>query len=157
VAFPRLSRDAVTNLKESVKSILRSYALPLSLLVVPVAIVAFVFADNVVTMLGGNSYGDASLIVQIFAISLFFLPFDRFTGVILDSINRPDLNFYKVMTMLAVNVAGDLLVLRLFGTASSVAAVTIATFITGALWGGILMYNNVFHTSRKNLQPWKNG
>ncbi|RNA65239.1 hypothetical protein CR163_008390 [Prosthecochloris sp. ZM_2] len=152
VAFPRLSRDAMTNLKESVTGTLRSYALPLTLLIIPVAVLSFIYAAPVVTLLGGSLYDDAVLIVRIFAVSLLFFPFDRFTGVILDSINRPDLNFYKVMAMLAVNIIGDIVVLQLFGTAASVAAVTIATFMSGAVWGGFVIYTHVFQKPENTLQ-----
>lgn len=152
VAFPRLSRDAMTNLKESVTGTLRSYALPLTLLIIPVAVLSFIYAAPVVTLLGGSLYDDAVLIVRIFAVSLLFFPFDRFTGVILDSINRPDLNFYKVMAMLAVNIIGDIVVLQLFGTAASVAAVTIATFMSGAVWGGFMIYTHVFQKPENTLQ-----
>jgi hypothetical protein len=66
---------------------------------------------------------------------MVILPLDKFAGVLLDTVNKPDLNFYKVMIQLAVNITGDYFAITLFGTLESVALVSTATFCAGMAFG----------------------
>lgn len=104
-------------------------------LLLPVSFLSFLLADWVVLLLGGSSYQDAGILLRLFASYMAILPLDKFSGVLLDTINKPNLNFYKVMIMLAVNVAGDYLGILLFGNLHSVAIASTLTFIAGMLFG----------------------
>jgi peptidoglycan biosynthesis protein MviN/MurJ (putative lipid II flippase) len=63
------------------------------------------------------------------------LPLDKFSGVMLDTINKPHLNFYKVGIQLFVNIVGDCLAILLFGNLESVALVATLTFMAGMIFG----------------------
>ena len=58
------------------------------------------------------------------------------TGIVLDSINKPEKNFYKVMIMAGANVIGDLIAVYVFKSLKAVAVVSIAFTILGILFGG---------------------
>jgi len=49
----------------------------------------------------------------MFIIFSFLMPIDRFTGIGLDSINKPDKNFLKTTTMTTVNIIGDVVAIFL--------------------------------------------
>jgi O-antigen/teichoic acid export membrane protein len=104
-------------------------------LLLPIAIGSFIFADWIVLIIGGKGYAESAILLRFFASYMAILPLDKFAGVMLDTINKPNLNFYKVMIQLAVNIAGDFLGIMLFGNLESVAFVSTATFIAGMAFG----------------------
>lgn len=120
-------------------------------LLLPISIGSFIFADWIVLIIGGKGYSESAILLRFFASYMAILPLDKFSGVMLDTINKPNLNFYKVMIMLAVNIAGDYLGIYVFGNLQSVAFVSTATFIAGMFYGYIqlkkhmgIRFSNVF-------------
>ncbi len=106
-AFPEMSKSSIQNDRAEVKRIFYSNAGGLTLLMIPVMLFSFVFAEEFVTFLGGRDYRVTANIFRMFCIYGMFLPFDRFIGVGLDSINLPQKNFYKVLVMALTNIIGD--------------------------------------------------
>ncbi|MCF8425929.1 MAG: oligosaccharide flippase family protein [Bacteroidia bacterium] len=104
-------------------------------LLLPISIMCFVMADWVVFLIGGKGYSESAILLRFFASYMAILPLDKFAGVMLDTINKPNLNFYKVMIQLAVNIIGDYLGIMIFGNLESVAFVSTATFVAGVLFG----------------------
>jgi len=104
-------------------------------LLLPIAIGSFIFADWLVLIIGGESYSESAILLRVFASYMAILPLDKFSGVMLDTINKPNLNFYKVMIQLAVNVVGDYIGIAIFGNLESVAFVSTATFLAGMAFG----------------------
>lgn len=94
------------------------------------------FPEAFIAVLGGDKYLKEALPVFVMLIPvLLILPADRFSGVALDMIGKPKANMVKVMCMLIVNVIGDLIVLKLGYGIEAVAAVSIATFGSGVVFG----------------------
>ncbi len=139
VALPRMSLASTKKNLNKVRAILYKYAGTLTIIYIPLLVFCFIFAEDLVVLLGGEQYASSAIIFRIFLIYGFFLPVDRFTGVTLDSINRPRLNLYKVIFMLVANVVGDVIVLTFFGELWMVAAVTITTVLTGLVMGLYLL------------------
>ncbi|MBP7510426.1 MAG: oligosaccharide flippase family protein [Bacteroidia bacterium] len=104
-------------------------------LLLPIAIGSFIFADWIVLVIGGQGYAESAILLRFFASYMAILPLDKFAGVMLDTINKPNLNFYKVMIQLAVNIVGDFLAIMIFGNLESVAFISTATFIAGMAFG----------------------
>lgn len=137
-AFPKMSKASIKNDPETVKNVFYTYSGALTLLFIPIAIVCIIFAKYFILILGGAQYYEASepiILFQIFAIYGLFLPIDRFTGVALDSINKPKKNFYKVILMVVLNIIGDLVALFVFKSIVMVALVTILFTIAGQIVG----------------------
>jgi O-antigen/teichoic acid export membrane protein len=104
-------------------------------LLLPISVLSFLFADWVVLILGGNNYADSAVLLRFFATYMAILPLDKFSGVLLDTINKPEINFIKVMIMLVVNISADYLGIYLFGNLESVAFASTLTFLSGMLFG----------------------
>ena len=87
-----------------------------------ISLITFVFAEYLVMILGGHQYlgtdpatgASTVTIVRIFSIYGLLLPIERMTGIGLDSVNRPDRNFQKVLYMTIANVIGDLIAVFVF-------------------------------------------
>lgn len=137
-AFPKMSKASAHDDPETVKKVFYTYAGAITLLFIPMILVCILFAKIFILILGGEQYTTTLtpiILFQIFAVYSLFLPIDRFTGVALDSINRPKKNFYKVMVMAGLNIIGDLIALFVIKSLIAVALVTILFTIVGQLVG----------------------
>ncbi|MDN5211684.1 oligosaccharide flippase family protein [Fulvivirgaceae bacterium BMA12] len=160
-ALPKIAAASNRNDTQEVKNIFYMYAGILSILFVPFMIFAFVFAEELVTLVGGAKYVDTAIIFRIFCIYGLFLSLDRFTGVTLDAINRPRYNLIKVIWMALANVAGDILVIVFIGEIWAVALVTVLNVLVGVLVGYIFLkrcvdiqLNELLNESWAALKYW---
>lgn len=108
-------------------------------LLLPVSLAGFVFAEPLVTLLGGTQYRDGALILRLFMIQGALIPLERYSGIGLDAIGHPQANLIKVIIMLVVTVTGDVTALFLFKSVAAVALVSILTFCAGLFAGFWLM------------------
>lgn len=106
-AYPKMSKASIKNDVKEVARIFYSYTGVLTYMFFGFAILAFIFADFFVYFLGGKGYVGLGPVYQMFVIYGLLLPLDRFTGVTLDSINKPRQNFFKVIFMVVANIIGD--------------------------------------------------
>ncbi|MEM7483887.1 MAG: oligosaccharide flippase family protein [Bacteroidota bacterium] len=138
-AYPRMSKKSIEGDLGGVKKIFYSYVGIITLLFFPVALVSFVFAEYMVLFLGGKEYMDSlpllTLIFRVFTIYIMLLPIDRFTGVLLDSINRPKLNLYKVLVMTFANIVLNILAVFVFKSLVAVAVGTVLFTAVGIFLG----------------------
>lgn len=143
VAFPTFSAQDNQEKKQLLKESLEKYIGVLTIAYVPFMALLFLFSEQLVLIIGGEKYLSATPIFQIFLIYGLFLPFDRLTGVALDSIGLPRLNFYKVLIMALVNIIGDFIVIYFFKSLELVALVTVVNVLSGLIAGYILIRKHV--------------
>jgi O-antigen/teichoic acid export membrane protein len=105
------------------------------LVVWPACMVVFLAAKWLVILIAGGQYENSYLILRIFAIYAALLPLDRYSGLMLDALGRPQRNLRKVIFMLVANVALDILVLSLGYGLEAVAGVSLATYSIGIILG----------------------
>lgn len=101
----------------------------------PLSIGGFLAAGPLVHLLGGEGYSDSINVLRFFMIYALILPIDRYLGVGLDVVNKPQLNLLKVICMLVVNVIGDAIAILVFKSVVGVAFVSITTFALGWVLG----------------------
>ncbi len=176
-AFPKLSKASMHNKIQEVKEIFYTYSGAMTYLFVGISLVTFVFADFLILILGGKQYlgtdpvtgFNAATIMRIFSIYGLLLPIDRMTGIGLDSINKPNINFIKVLYMVIANVVGDLIAIFIFKSLSLVAVASIFFTAIGIGVGyyymdkelslnyryiftsGIDFYKSIYDQFKKNL------
>lgn len=131
--FPEFSNAHQSNNIEKMKQLFIKNVTRLTLLVLPFVIIGILWADQVALVFGGSSYGDTGLILQCFLAYCLLIPFDRFSGIFIDSLNKPQYNSMKVWLMLGVNCVADIAALSLFGTPESIAAASLLTFSVGTV------------------------
>lgn len=147
-AFPKMSKASINHKVQEVKELFYTYSGAMSYLFVFISIFVFIFADLFVLILGGKQYlgtdpvtgFNATTIVRIFTIYGLLLPIDRMTGVGLDSVNRPNKNFIKVLYMVIINLIGDLIAIFIFKSLTLVAVATIL-FTSIGIWVGFYFLN----------------
>ncbi|MGF7138064.1 oligosaccharide flippase family protein [Roseimarinus sediminis] len=138
-AYPKMSKKSHDGDIEGLKKIFYGYSSVVTLLFIPVAILCFILAEPLVLFLGGSEYKESlpmiAMVFRIFAIYSILLPIDRFTGVALDSINKPRFNFNKVMIMAGANIVGDFIAVFVFQSIEAVAIVTVLFTLIGIVLG----------------------
>lgn len=110
-AYPAMSKASIEKNKQKFRQIYYTYAGSVTFFLIPILILAFIFAREFVILLGGMKYQHTADIFRVFAFYGLLLPIDRFTGVALDSLNRPKKNFIKVVFMTVANIVGDIFVI----------------------------------------------
>ena len=135
IAFPQLSKKYAMGLKDEFRDEFETGSGFLTILLLPISIITFIFAEQMVVLLAGDEYLSSVNILRVFAVYTALTPLDKFCGIALDVINRPDLNFFKVMLMLTVNLVGDIIVLMVTDDIIWVAVVSIVTFASGIFFG----------------------
>lgn len=142
-AFPKMSKASIQGKVEQLKETFYTYSGAISYLFIVICLITFVFADFFVLVLGGRQYlgtdpvtgANTANIVRIFSLYGLILPLDRMTGIGLDSINKPDRNFMKVLYMVITNVVGDLIAVFVFKSLAGVAVASVLFTLLG-VWIG---------------------
>lgn len=155
-AFPRMSKASIQGKKDEVKEFFYTYSGAMTYLFILISLLTFVFADFLVLLLGGAQYAgtdpvtgtSAATLVRIFSLYGLLLPLDRMTGVGLDSVNRPDKNFIKVLYMVAANIVGDLIAVFIFRSLPMVAVASIFFTLLG-IWIGYHYLNRELHIEHR--------
>lgn len=134
-AFPKMSNASIKGKVGEVKDLFYTYSGAMTYLFIFISLFIFVFAEYFVLVLGGRQYlaidpvfgTNAVYMVRIFCIYGLLLPIDRMTGIGLDSINKPEKNFEKVVYMVIANVIAVSVAVFVF---KSLKVVPIASFIS---------------------------
>lgn len=149
-AMPEMSGRISENGVQAAAPIMLRYAGFLTLLLIPVAIIAVSCAHLAIWLVGGEAYliTEAPNIFKIFMLLAVFFPIDRFLGITLDIINKPKLNFAKVLVMLFVQVSGGLIALYFIKSIYAIALVSVITFAAGVIFGHFSLKNYINYSLR---------
>ncbi len=147
-AFPAMSKASIEGKRDEVRNIYYTYSGAITFLMIPILLFAFIFAEEFVIILGGRQYESTANIFRIFAIYGLFLPIDRFTGVALDSINRPKKNFFKVIWMTLSNIIGDAIAIFILAKFFLIYAFVAISSETSMAMENIVETTNQFATLR---------
>lgn len=142
-AFPKLSK-AFKSSRDKFNNLLSLYLTGTFLLLIPVITALIFFSGFLLQIIGGNEYLDSlelqKSIVHIIAIYLIFLPFDRYSGVALFALDRPGLNFKKIMVMLLANIVFDSIAIFVFQSLIMVAIATLLFTLAGIGMGWFFIF-----------------
>jgi O-antigen/teichoic acid export membrane protein len=136
-ALPTMSAAISRDDKRHMTYIMKKYAGILTILLIPVSVVAFIGAGLLIDIIGGQKFvaTEAANVFRIFMSFAILLPVDRFLGISLDILNKPKINMIKVILMLIVNVVGDFAGIYITHNIYGVALSSIFTFLVGILYG----------------------
>ena len=140
-ALPKLSSAYNQNNKGEVITIMKGYVGMLTILLIPVFIITFIFASFIVGIIGGNQYinteagAQAANVLRLFMGFALIYPADRFFAITLDAIHKPRINFVKVLIMLAINIIADLIGVLVFKNVYGITVAAVFPILTGAIIG----------------------
>lgn len=136
-AFPKFSKLFAQQQKEALTESFNQQVFGFTTLLLIPFVAAQLSAEPIILILGGRDYLEGVWVLRIFMVFIFFLPLDRLSGILLDSIGKPQFNSFKVFVMVLVNILGDLAAVYFFQSINLVALVTILNVLFGiwiALW-----------------------
>ncbi len=124
--MPVLSAHYNQGNREGVIHTMKKYIGMLTIILIPACIIACLLADFAIGLIGGGKYvhTEAANVFRLFMTFALLYPADRFSALTLDVIHRPQVNFYKVLIMLAANIIFDYLGILVFGNIYGVAITT---------------------------------
>lgn len=134
-AFPQLAAHHNARDKHGFNNSFISYLTWAYILYIPGLILAFILAPFFVLLIGGEKYANSADIFRVFVFFGAFLPLNRITGIVLDAIQKPGLNFLKVATMASVNIIADVAALYFSGDLRWVAFASVVNAATGCFLG----------------------
>lgn len=105
-----------TNQKERMMHVMEKLIGMLSIGIFVIAVLAMIFADPLIILIGGPKYigSSAPNLFRIFISIAVLFPADRLFALTLDIIKKPKINFYKILIMLAVNLIADFIGVSIF-------------------------------------------
>ncbi len=136
-AMPSLAAAYNGNDRKEVITVMKKYTGMISVALVPVVLCGIILADFAIYLLGGEAYmqTEAANVFRLFLTFALLYPADRFLALTVDVINKPRINFIKVLVMLAVNVSADFAGIYLLGNIYGVAIATFLPIVIGVLVG----------------------
>ncbi|GAB3636468.1 hypothetical protein GCM10027422_20580 [Hymenobacter arcticus] len=140
-AMPSMSVAVNRKRDTEVSDLLKRYVGFLTLLFIPITVGVLVFADVIVGLIGGGKYvgTEAANIYRILIVCSLLFPLERFLGVTLDIINRPQLNLVKVVLALAVNVVADVACIHFTRSIYGAAWASVFTLIASTIYGYVVL------------------
>jgi len=136
-AMPAMSAAYNENNKDKVLYIMKKYTGTITMFLIPVIIAMLVFADVMVMLIGGGKYvgTESANIFRIFMLFALLAPIERFPGITLDIIHKPELNLLKVVASLIVNVIADIIFIKLIGNIYGAAIASFFTLLFSVAFG----------------------
>lgn len=98
-------------------------------LMLPVCFLLFVFSDQVIYLIAGKNFGEASLLLKIIVVYSLFKPFGRNAGVVLNAIGHTKVNFFMVIIPTALNLLLNYFLIKEMGVVGSPIATFVATIV----------------------------
>lgn len=134
-AMPSLSGFYNKGLKSEVLIVMKKYIGMITITLIPLVLLTFIFADYIILVLGGEKYVNSAApnILRIFIIIALLFPVDRFLALTLDVIHQPRINFLKVIIMLIITIITDLIGVYVTGNVYGVALATVFPVLTGII------------------------
>ncbi|MET4082111.1 O-antigen/teichoic acid export membrane protein [Pedobacter sp. UYP30] len=138
-ALPSLAAAFNRGNKEELIAIMKKYIGMVTIGLIPVLIVSYFIAPFAMGIIGGGQYKDTvagGMAVVIFRLYLSFSllsPPDRFMAVALDAIHKPQVNFYKLIVMLLINLITDVIGVYIFGNVYGIVVVTVFPVLAAIL------------------------
>ncbi|MDD3665678.1 MAG: oligosaccharide flippase family protein [Bacteroidales bacterium] len=138
-AFPVMSKAFIQKDFATLRYVFHSRIGFLTLLYFPFIVFALLFPGFLITILAGESYllsgYNSILVFRFLTIYALLMPFDKFTGVALDAVNKPSLNTIKVIIMVITNLTGDIIALWVYQSLPLVAFASIIFTSIGSVYG----------------------
>lgn len=140
-AMPSMSAAVNQQRDSEVVDILKKYSGFLTLLFIPIMLGVLVFANLMVGLIGGGKYvhTEAANIYRIMIVCSLLYPLERFLGVTLDIIGKPQLNLLKVLLALGTNVVADVVCIRLTHSVYGAAWASTFTLVVSTIYGYVVL------------------
>lgn len=137
ISYPKLIES---NDEREIKNLFEKSVAAILIFMIPIIIIAIVFADQVVTFVAGNNFKDSVLVLQVIMLYGIFDPYNRQFGITLDAVGKANLTFYFVLCGALLNVILNYILIKNYGLIGA-AISTVSAHILGFIVRHIFMRN----------------
>jgi len=136
-ALPSAAAAFNRNDPDSVIYITKKYVGMITFMLIPIMLFGWLLADLPIYIIGGGKYlhTPAANVFRILLAFAIISPADRFFALTIDVINKPKINFYKLLVMLTTNIIFNYIGLMIFPNAYGVTVTTFAPILVGLIVG----------------------
>ena len=129
--MPLLSIHYNNGEKERFIYALKKFIGMLTLALIPIVLIAVIFANPIIHLLGGSNYigSEAANLFRIFIIIALLFPADSFFAIGVDVIHQPKINFYKILIMLLANIITVSIAVSIYKSVYSIAFASLVPII----------------------------
>jgi len=131
VVFPQSAKDAAEKGNHAVAELYEKSVGLILTLIIPCVLVVQLIPELIITLIAGDQYLETVPLLRIVIFFGMFTPFLYQTGMALESIGKPNINFYFTLASFFLNLLLNALFITLFG-------------IIGAAYGTLITYVIVF-------------
>lgn len=131
IVFPQSARRLETQGLDGVKHLYEKSVGVILAIILPVLLVVMVFPGLIIRIIADEKYLSTIPLLQITVLYTLFVPFARQFGTVLDSIGKPQINFYFVIIGASINAALNYVFIKQFG-------------IIGAAYGTLISFSLTF-------------
>ncbi len=131
VVFPQSAREMVTKGKDGVKKMYEQSVGAILALLIPIILFIEIFPEFIILIIAGDQYLPAVPLLRITILFGLFLPFGSQMGTVLESIGKPNINFYCTLLGFVLNILFNYLFISWLG-------------VTGAAYGTLTTYMITF-------------
>jgi O-antigen/teichoic acid export membrane protein len=132
IVFPQTSLKANKNDDAAIRNMYEKSVSILLAMILPILIVASVVPSLILTLIAGPSYGEFPGVLVIILFFSVLQPFSRQFGTVMDSMGKPDLNFYCISASALVNLGLNLFLIPKFGIYGAALSTLIALTLSVA-------------------------
>ena len=145
VSYPMAANQASKNETDNLARLYERSVAQMLAFTIPFMVIVFLLAEPIILIIAGEEYMEAVKFLRIIIIISIFRPFDRQTGVFLDAINKPNINFlFVTLTLILIVVLSIVLIsiMGLYGAAwGLLISIVLVTILKQAYLQGFLKFS----------------
>ncbi|RED95656.1 flippase [Marinoscillum furvescens] len=149
ILFPKAVKNAEVDDQAAMKELYEKSVSVIIMFVAPMAILGIIFSDQIIWVLAGEAYGEASAVLKVTMLYGLIIPFNKQMGILLDAIGKARLNMLFVMRNAAINATLNALIIPMVGVMGAAYA-TLSTMLLVFIINQIYLWRN-FQVNLKNL------
>jgi lipopolysaccharide exporter len=133
IVFPQSAKRFAQQGKDAGKYLYEKSVGTILAILIPLVVFVFCFPSFVVKFVAGSNYSETVPMVQVVILTCLLSPFDRFFGVIMDSIGKAKLNFIIVLGFTVVTLSLNYFLIGIYGIMGCIYGTLIADLILFAV------------------------
>lgn len=117
VSYPQSTRRMAEEGKQSVRHLYEKSVGTVLALLLPLCIAVLLFPDLLIRIVAGDSeaFRGAAAVLQVTILYTLFVPYSRQFGIVMDTLGKPNLNFYFVLGSALSNIVSNYFFILQFG------------------------------------------
>ncbi len=115
IVFPQAAKQAETGGRPALKILYEKSVGAILGLILPFILIVYFFADPIIMLLAGSDFTKTIPVLELTILFGIFIPYTVLFGIILDSMNKPKINFYFTIGGSILNIISNYIFITNYG------------------------------------------